>query len=60
MTDIHYKNSLEFLKNRFKTGSPEVRKWVLEELRLRWTEVDKEWQGILDIFKSDPSPTSHE
>lgn len=58
MIEINYKNSLEFLKNRFKTGGPRVRKWVLKELRARWTEVDKETQLKMNIFNSEEPPTS--
>jgi hypothetical protein len=49
---IIYKNSIEFLKERFDNGGPDVRRWVLKELRLRWTEVDHDWQQKLSIFRN--------
>lgn len=54
-----FKNSLEFLKNLFKNGSPRQRKWALAELRHRWTDLDNEWQAKLAIFSNSPYPSNH-
>ena len=52
------KNSLYFLKKAFIEGPAQRRIWAVEELRKRWTEVDKDWQSKLDIFDS-PYPTKN-
>jgi len=50
------KNSLDFLKKAFIEGPKQRRIWAIEELRKRWTEVDKDWQNKLDIFQSPALP----
>lgn len=59
MPIIPYKHSLEFLKNLYKNGSQKQRYWALRALRARWTEVNKKWQTILNIFSDQPYPPKH-
>jgi len=47
-----FKHSLEFIKERFKNGCPQVRKWALEMLKERWCELDKETQLFIDFHKN--------
>lgn len=59
MVKADYKNSLEFLKHIYLTGTPGQRRGALNELRDRWTEVSRDWQTKLNIFGIMPYQIKH-
>lgn len=53
MPIFNLKHSLDFLKYTFKTGSPQQRKWAMEELKIRWEEMKPDEQ--LDLIFGIPA-----
>ena len=56
MLRAHRRPTLKLIKAMFNSGDPQKKAWALAQLKLRWTQTDRDWERIKNYFKPSPYP----